>query len=189
MYPSDFERHSQPIRVQMVIDHLGSGGAERQFCMLAKQLKASGFDVSVAIFQPDKFSIDALSDNDIPISILNPRNIIHLVYLMRVFLSRTRPHVVISFLKWSSLMVEAAGAFNRRFGIIVSERILDVSDASIVRLLRCTGHVMADAVVCNSYAQEEQLARTVPWLQDRVSVIVNGVDLDLFRPTVDFRGG
>ena len=175
------DRGSGPLRVQMVIDHLGSGGAERQFCMLAKQLQGRGFDVGALIFQPNTFSADALRDNDIPISILKPRNAIHLAYLIRMFLSRKRPHVVIAFLKWSSLMVELAGAFNRRFAIIVSERILDVSDTTIVRHLRCSAHVMADAVVCNAFAQEKQLSKTVPWLKSRMSVIVNGVELDRFR--------
>ena len=165
----------------MVIDHLGSGGAERQFCMLANQLKERGFNVSVLIFQPNTFSADLLRDNNISISILKPRNAVHLAYLMRAFLLRKRPHVVISFLKWSSLMVELAGVFNRQFPIIVSERILDVSDTSIVRYLRCSAHALADAVVCNSYAQKVQLEKTVPWLKDRVSVIVNGVDLHRFR--------
>ena len=176
------EALGRPLSVQMVIDHLGSGGAERQFCMLANQLKERGFDVSILIFQPNTFSADLLRHNHIPISILRPRNAVHLAFLMRAVLSRKQPHVVISFLKWSSLMVELAGAFNRRFSVIVSERILDVSDTSIVRYLRCSAHVLADAVVCNSYAQKKQLAKTVSWLDDRVSVIVNGVDLHRFRP-------
>lgn len=149
--------------------------------MLANQLKARGFVVSVLTFQPNMFSADLLHDNDIPISVLKPKNAVHLIFLMRVALSQKQPDVVISFLKWASLSVELAGVFGRRLPLVVSERILDISNPSMVRYLRCSAHVLADAVVCNSYAQQKQLGKTVPWLKRRVSVIVNGVDLCRFR--------
>ena len=166
----------------MVIDHLGSGGAERQFCMVARQLKTRGFDVHAIVFQPNDFSAHLLHGFDIPITTLAPRNGFHLLLLMRAFLKRADTQVVIAFLKWSALAVELSSAYWRRFAVIVSERSMELSGRSVKQLVRYNAHVLADAVVCNSYAQRDQLLRVVPWMARRISVIVNGVDLELFRP-------
>lgn len=173
---------AQTVRLVMVIDHLGSGGAERQFCMVAKELKKRGFDIRVVVFQPNAFSAYALQQSDIPITTLRPRNSIHLVTLMRSLLKRAAAHVVISFLKWSSLVVELSGVFGRQFAIVVSERSLEVDDRDVERMIRYRAHYLADSIVCNSFAQRDQLVRVVPRLEARTSVIVNGVDVDLFSP-------
>ena len=170
------------IRVLMVIDHLGAGGAERQFCMVARQLKMRGFDVRVIVFQPNTFSADVLQEYAIPIVTLAPRNRAHLVLLMRRLLMRSDAQVVIAFLKWSSLVVELASVFGRRFAVVVSERSLEVDGRTVERRIRYNAHCLADAVVCNSFAQRDQLVQVAPRMKRRTSVIVNGVDLDYFRP-------
>ena len=169
------------IRLMMVIDQLGSGGAERQFCMLSKRLKERGFDVRVAVFQPNDFSAYVLHESGIPITTLAPRNGAHLVSLMRSLLRRSGTQVVVAFLKWSSLVVELAGFLGRRFAVIVSERSLEVDRQHIERMVRYRMHFLADAVVCNSFAQRDQLVQAVPRIDARTSVIVNGVDLEYFR--------
>ena len=148
--------------------------------MVARLLAERGFDVEVIVFQPNDFSADELRTIGIPISVLEPRNVVDLVLLMRRTLSDSRPDVVLAFLKWSSLVVELAGAWRRDYGVVVSERSLDESGSSIIRFLRYSAHWLADAIVCNSYSQHGQLCRLVPWLRGRTSVIVNGVDLSRF---------
>lgn len=170
------------MRVVMVIDHLGSGGAERQFCMVAKQLKMSGVEVHVVVFQPNNFSGGVLHEYGIPVTTLVPRNVVHLVVLMRSFLLKSGAHVVIAFLKWSSLIVEMASVAGRRFALIVSERSLEVDNRVIERRVRYNVHGLADAIVCNSFAQRDQLVQVAPGMTSRTYVIVNGVDLDHFRP-------
>ena len=169
------------IRVVMVIDHLGSGGAERQFCMVAKQLKMRGIEVHVVVFQPNSFSADVLHEYNIPVTTLSPRNVVHLVVLMRSFLVKSGAHVVIAFLKWSSLIVELASVPGRRFALVVSERSLEVDGRRLERMIRYNVHRLADAIVCNSFAQRDQLVQVAPSMRSRTSVIVNGVDLDHFR--------
>ena len=168
----------------MVIDHLGSGGAERQFCMLAKHLTLRGFDIEVVVFQPGKFSADALRDGGVPVVSLRPRNLIHLIYLIRKKLRGGDTDVVIAFLKWSSLIVELAGLPRRSFITITSERSLDLSGTRLVRYVRYCFHFLADAVVSNSFAQRDQMVRLIPTMKPRLQVIVNGVDLDYFKPAM-----
>ena len=170
------------LHIKMVIDHLGSGGAERQFCMLAKHLTLRGFEVEVVVFQPGKFSADALRDGGVPVVSLRPRNLVHLIYLIRRKLRRGGTDVVIAFLKWSSLIVELAGLPRRSFITITSERSLDLSGTRLVRYVRYCFHFLADAVVSNSFAQRDQMLRLIPTMKPRLKVIVNGVDLDYFKP-------
>ena len=175
-------KEDSTIRVVMVIDHLGSGGAERQFCMVAIQLKMRGVDVHVVVFQPNKFSVDVLHEYNIPVTTLVPRNVVHLIVLMRSFLVKSGAHVVIAFLKWSSLIVELSSVPGRRFSLVVSERSLEVDGRAFERRIRYNVHRLADAIVCNSFAQRNQLVEVAPGVKTRTTVIVNGVDLEYFRP-------
>ena len=178
-------RTERRIRVAMVIDHLGPGGAERQFVMLAKALRDRAFEVSVIIFQPEQYAAAALVSSGIQIVSLQPRNVPHLVYLMHRQLRRLSPDVVIAFLKWSSLIVELASLPKRKFAIIASERNLDRTGIYFERYIRYALHRLADVVVCNAFAQQNEMRRVVPFLSGRIEVIVNGVDLDYFRPSCD----
>ena len=169
-------------QVTMVIDHLGPGGAERQFVMLAVALRKRNYDVRVVIFQPEYFRADALRVHDIPIVALAPRNAVHLVFLIRKELQRAHTNVVIAFLRWSSLVVELAGVFGRHYYVISSERSLDIVGSALKRYLRYSVHRVADVVVSNAFAQRDRMAREAPFLRDRIKVVVNGVDLVGFRP-------
>ena len=166
----------------MVIDHLGPGGAERQFVMLAIALKGRNYDVRVVVFQPEYFRAGALRAHGIVIVSLEPRNLVHLVFAMRRELRRESTDVVIAFLKWSSFVVELAGVPGRNYRLIASERSLDTSGSALIRYLRYTVHRNADVVVSNAFAQRDQMLQEAPFLRERVRVIVNGVDLDGFRP-------
>ena len=150
--------------------------------MLAKLLHERGMDIRVVIFQPKISSSDSLRDSGISIVSLRPWNVLHLVWIMRREVIRGQANVVIAFLKWSSLVVELAGLPQRDFRIIVSERSLDLSGRAVVRWMRYCSHFLADVVVCNAFAQRDRMNRFVPRLKERVHVIVNGVDLDHFRP-------
>lgn len=165
----------------MVIDHLESGGAQRQFSLLATSLGRIGYDVKVIIFRPDYFFGEALQDAGIPIVFLKSRNRFHLWRLMRREIQSWSADVVIGFLPWSNLMVELAGLPRRTFALIVSERGLDVT-LDIKRRIAYHGHRVADVVVSNSHTQEKFVASVLQRWKVRSQVIVNGIDIRYFRP-------
>ena len=171
------------MRITMMIDHLGGGGAERQFCMLALLLQQRGHDVRAVVFQPDVFSAPDLIESGVPIVSLKPRGVIHLVWLVRRAIRDQDDGVVVAFLKWSSLMAELAGLPLRKFTLIASERILDVTGSRIKRRIRYLFHHLADLVVCNAFAQRDRMVAELPILRDRLRVVVNGVDLRYFSVT------
>ena len=165
----------------MVIDHLEPGGAQRQFSLLATSLRRIGYDVTVIVFRPDFFFGEALQAVDIPIVFLKSRNRFHLWFLMRREIHRWSADVVIGFLPWSNLMVELAGLPMRTFGLIVSERGMDVT-LGIKRRIAYHWHRTADVVVSNSHTQEAIVAGVLSRWKVRSQVIVNGVDVRYFRP-------
>ena len=171
------------MRITMMIDHLGGGGAERQFCMLAFLLKQRGHDVQVVVFQPDAFSAPEVIRHGISMVCLRPRSVLHLAWLVRRAIRDQDRDVVVTFLKWSSLMAELAGLPFRRFTLIASERILDVTGSLIKRRIRYLCHHLADTIVCNAFAQRDRMIAELPIIRDRLRVIVNGVDLRYFSLT------
>ena len=171
----------------MVIDHLEPGGAQRQFSLLATSLHRIGYVVKVVVFRPDFFFGDALKA-DIPVVYLKSSSRFHLWFLVQKELQSSDVDVVISFLPWSNLMVELAGLPARTFGLIVSERCLDVT-IGIKRRIAYHCHRLADVVVSNSHAQGEIVARVLRRWKVQAQVIVNGVDIRYFRPAEGERGG
>ena len=168
----------------MVIDHLEPGGAQRQFCLLATSLRRLGFSVKIFVFRPDSFFKDSLQGfGAIPVAYLKSHSRLHLILLVRTAVRQEKPDVVVSFLSWPNLLVELSGVPRRQFGIIVSERNLDMSRWTFKRYLRYFFHRFADSVVSNSYAQRERIEHIASHLVPRASVIVNGVDTQHFRPS------
>ncbi len=169
-------------RVTLVIDQLNSGGAQRQLCMLAVHLKRRGYHVEVLVYWRANFFTGLLREAGIPIVYVPSRNRLYLIYAMRRAVRRSRPDVVISFLSGSNMLAELAALPHRDFAVITSERNLDTSGRSLRRDLRYTLHCFADAVVSNSHSQRDRINQIAPYLEERTHVVVNGVDLDYFRP-------
>lgn len=170
-------------RIKLVIDHLGSGGAQRQICNLAICLKRRGFEVEVLTYWPHDFYASLLAKANIPLVYVSSHNRLHLIYAMRKAIRKNRPQAVIAFLSGPSLLVELAGLPKRNFAIIVSERSLDVSSIkSLRRSLKYFFHRFTDAVVSNSHAQRDRIKIIAPYLEKQNQVIINSVDLDCFKP-------
>ena len=166
-----------PVRVVMLIDQLEAGGAQRQFCLLASALQQKGCAVDVLHYGDDEFFADSLRDGGtIPTARLQCRSLPHLVFRVRQALRRRAPDTVIAFLHGPSLLAELAGLPRRRFGVIVSQRNLDVAPRGPKRAVRYFLHRFADVVVSNSYAQRDRIDQIAPHLNEKTTVIVNGVD-------------
>lgn len=172
----------KPRRVVLVIDELNSGGAQRDLARLAAGLAAAGYETSVLAYWPGDFFASDLAKAGVPVTHLRSRNRLHLIWAMRRAIRRSRPDVVISFLRGSNALAELAALPRRNFALIALELNLDTQGNGIKRAVRYALHRVADAVVANSHAQRERIDEIAPFLSDRTSVIVNGVDLQAFAP-------
>ena len=166
-------------RVTLVIDQLEAGGAQRQLYLLANGLKQRGCEVAVLVFRPRGFFADVFARAGISCSYVRSRNLLETVYGMRAAVRRSAPDAVIAYLPGASALAELASRPRRRFVVVVSERKLNPRSGEQIRYRL---HRLADAVVCNSHAQQQHLRTIAPYLDARTVVIVNGVDVQGFRP-------
>lgn len=179
---TDSQPERRPIRVTLFIDSLGPGGAQRQMSLLAVLLKRRGYDVDVLTYRPLRFFDDEVEAAGVPVRRVGSGKLLR-PFAVRRALRERAPDAVIAFLDGPNVYAELSGLPSRRFALIVSERSVrpGVSMKDRIRLLL---HRTADAIVANSEQGRRHLLRNAPWLADKVEVILNGVELDRFRPAV-----
>ena len=173
------------MKLLLIIDHFGSGGAQRQMVELACGLKRRGHAVEMFVYHPQRdFFRKSLEDHQIVIhEPLGGRGLsIGVIKRLAALMHRGRFDVSVSFLPTANIFAELASLVAPRTKLVVSERTSFHDDKSAVgALLRRLLHLLSDWVVANSETQAAWL-RTRPWLKNRVSCVYNGVDLRRFQP-------
>jgi glycosyltransferase involved in cell wall biosynthesis len=174
------------MKLLLIIDHFGSGGAQRQMVELACGLKRSGHAVEMFVYYPQhdffRASLDAYQ------ILIHERpegrgSSIGIIKRLAALMRRGRFDVAVSFLPTANIFAELASMVAPGTKLVVSERTSFHDDkAPIGALLRRLLHLLADWVVANSETQAAWL-RTRPWLRNRVSCIYNGIDLSRFQPS------
>jgi glycosyltransferase involved in cell wall biosynthesis len=169
------------MRILCVIDHFGSGGAQRQMVNLACGLKAKSHHVEMFIYHPGQsFFRSAIDLAGIPVHEMKKGQGFSLKVLWNLMrlLRRGRYDAVISFLDAPNIYVELASIAARPTKVIVSERSSGLAEKKrFVGFMRRVLHSLADAVVANSYSHAAWLTR-YPWLTRKVKAIYNGYSLE-----------
>ena len=171
------------IRITFVIDKLEPGGTQRQLVMLAAALIDRGYEIETLVYHRNGFFTDDLAEVGVSVNYVPFRNKAHLVRAMRKAIQTSRPDVVISCLPGPNTLMGLIGVFRRRFALITSERCFDIVGRNWKCFVRYGPHLLADAVICNSYTQYHHILEVFPRLEDRTQIITNGVDLEKFAPT------
>jgi glycosyltransferase involved in cell wall biosynthesis len=173
------------MKVLLVIDHFGSGGAQRQIVELACGLASRGHSVEMFIYFPRlDFFRARLDEHHIVVHEVSKELVgsARVVTALSSLLRSGAFDVVASYLSTANVYAELACVAAPGTRLVVSERTSFHDDRSVLgALARRLLHVLADRVVANSETQAAWLARK-PWLRNRVSCIYNGVDLNEFHP-------
>lgn len=165
-------------------DSLGPGGAQRQLVGLACMLKENGYNVSVLLYYDNPFYKPTLDKAGIESVVIgNTANPIkRLCKLYRYF--RKQPcDVVISYQETPSLIASIFRPLFKWQKLIVSERNT-TQKLTIKDKLRFWAYRFADKIVPNSYSQADFINSVYPRLSDKVIVITNFVDTNIFVPSV-----
>lgn len=170
------------MRLLLLIDNLGAGGAQRQLVGLASFLKGRGYDVIVACYFDNQFHVDKLLSDGVPYVYLKKarKSSTRIWYIAR-YINRIKPDVVISYLETPSICACISKCFNHRFRLIVSERNT-TQKTGINERIRFRLFRLADFIVPNAYSQENYIKKTFSWLAPKVVTIPNFVDLQYFTP-------
>lgn len=171
------------MRVLCVIDHFGSGGAQRQMVSLAIGLRRKGHDVTCFCYYPQyDFFRSELDGEGVPVHVEAKRSRIgfNVIVAIRKFLRDRKVDAVVAFMETPSIYAEIA-AIGLPVRVVASERI-DPPGARLTAFLfiRSLLHRAADCVVANSATSREMWVQLVPGLRKRFRVIRNGVDLQYF---------
>lgn len=168
-------------KIILFTDSLGAGGAQRQLVGLAIMLKDAGYEVTVATYYDIDFYKYRLDENSVR-NILIPQanNILKRIMAVRSFLKKERPDCVIAYQETPSLIACIAKASGCKFRLIVSERNTTQTIGMNERV-RFFLYRWADAIVPNSYAQQDFLSTHYAWMKCKLKAITNFVDLDHFN--------
>ena len=180
----------------MLIDHFGSGGAQRQIVYVAKGLKRMGYDVEFAIYYPEyrhfRLEVELF---DIPINEIRKSNRFDLSAIKQLvaLIKKNKVSHIVSFLDTPNVYAELVSWLTDA-RVVVSERSTfpDINRIGIKRSLQCSLHRFADVVVANSLSHSAALKTKFPFLRKKVKTIYNVVDEKFFeisgrRQVVDCR--
>jgi len=165
------------VRISLLIDNLGSGGAQRQIVLLAIELDKLGHHVDLVIYGLNKHMAYMLDETNVNLivaieneGVAKIRRSINIVLLIRSI----RPDVLISYLDTPNKLSCIYKFFHPKVLWIPSERNLNSGSGWQVHWRKVI-YFMAKVVVCNSHAQSCWLLSQSILNKDKVIVIWNGV--------------
>jgi glycosyltransferase involved in cell wall biosynthesis len=174
-----------PMKVLLIIDHFGSGGAQRQIVELACGLKLRGHTVEMFVYFPEHDFFRARLDEHQIVIHDRPsgrETSFKVIWRLASIMRSGGFDVAVSYLATANMYAELARVAVPGTRLIVSERTSFRDDKSASSaLLRRLLYLLSDRVVANSESQAAWL-NGKPWLKGRVSCIYNGVDLNSFQP-------
>ena len=171
------------MRILLVIDHLGIGGAQRQLANLALGLRQSGCAVDIFVYHAAAdFEADLVAGGvGVVRNLKRWRYSISPVTRLARQLRRGAYDVALAYLYTPSFYLELASIASPATRVVVSERSqFPPGRLSIRRRVLESFHRLADCVVANSHTHAQRLEREFPWMCERIRVIYNGVKPTLF---------
>lgn len=174
------------MRLLLVIDRFGSGGAQTQMALLAQRIRAAGHDPIVATYHPNDLSIQKEYLKYVELVSLRKTSKfdVSIVFQIADTIRDRRPDAIISFLTTPNVYAVLAAVFSGFSGpVVCSERNTFPRSRPSVRELaaRLPLH-RATWVTANTQAQAAAISRALPSLAAKIRTIPNAVDHTRFTP-------
>lgn len=172
------------MKILCITENLGSGGAERQLCGLAIELKKKGHDVKVVTYLEKQFYEPLLINAGVNYE-LHTELFSKCTRAWRIakLIRKEKADVVISFLTAVNKTLCLAKPFFKA-KLIISERNTNLS-VSTTDKITYNLYRLADKIVCNSYSQKKFVETNFPHLKHKTMTITNFVDTEKFKPSKD----
>lgn len=177
------------MRILLLIDSLGSGGAQRQIVGLARLLQEREYQIKIIYYHPTCFYQSYLDEYHLPNEYVNvSQNKIKRLFQISRTIRKFNPNVVISYLDAPNMIACILKVLGMKFRLIASERntsqSLTKAEKKKFFLLR-----FADVIVSNSHSQDQFIKKHFPHLYHKVHTIINFVDLETFNPALNKKRG
>jgi glycosyltransferase involved in cell wall biosynthesis len=174
---------SKQMKILCVIDHFGSGGAQRQLVTLAIQLASLGHEVHFFIYYPGyDFFRDEVQQAGIRVyECPKRRKGFSLAVLkdLRNLIIDNKYDIALAFLDTPSIYLLLAGIATKT-KLIVSDRSSYIKNNSIGLKFKRQLYRLADNIVANSFTQHNWLVNCAYMLSNKVITIYNGYDTKIF---------
>ena len=177
------------MKICCLIDTLNSGGAQRQMTWLIRALVGKGHDVRLLNYHKFDHYLPEIEACGVERELVTSDSKIGRFWKFRKAIRRNRPDVIISFLDTPNFIGLFAGASPNKIPVIVSERNHDIGGVNRTNKLRFNAFRMASKVVTNCYSQNEFVREHFPFLNHKLSTILNCVDLEKFSPSPEQPAG
>lgn len=171
------------MKILLVIDSLGSGGAQRLFAHLACELRRLDHEVDVFVYdQSDFYDADFIAAGVRIIRASKEKAGFSFGVLFALIKTyRMKYDQIFSAMHAPSFYAALAKIFVRKSTLSVCEYSSSHSKTSRIRkLLFYISTLLADQVICNSNA-EAQLIKNLPGRTKKLSAIWNGYNVDDFQ--------
>jgi len=175
------------MRLLFIIDHLSSGGAQRQLVTLAVRLVEQGHQVQLLYYHDSEFQLERAVSGGVECKKIASRGRLQRLFLIRDEIRFRKPDVILAYLTGASVQAVIARFLSRvKCPVIVSERNQIAGTKSRLRLdVASLVYFFADAVVLNAHHVRLEFEKRYPWLRRSLKTIWNGVDLDFFSPSCE----
>lgn len=171
------------MKILLVTEGLGSGGAERQLVGLATTLKKIGYDVFVLTYYKKDFYKSVLDDNNIPNEVYGAalNKYFRFITLTRR-INSYNPTIIISFLPGSNVALGLAKILGLlKSKLVLSERSFTLKWTYKTKLYYSL-YWKADAIITNSKAEADNIKNVFPNYTHKIGYIHNFVDFEKFKP-------
>lgn len=170
------------MRILLLIDSLGPGGAQRQMVGLAKLLQGRGNQIKVVYYHPIYFYRAYLDKYHIQNEYVEgAQNIAKRIFQIARVIGQFHPEVVISYLDTPNMIACLIKVLGMKYRLIASERntsqLLNRKEKAKFFLLR-----WANVIVSNSFSQKQFIEKYYPQYREKTIVIINFVDLETYCP-------
>ena len=167
------------MKIALLADSLGFGGAQRQIANLAVELKTRGHEVDFVRYCKDDFYLYLLEEANIKPITVESENAISRLFKIRKIIKKLDPDVLISFMTTPNFCASVASIGKHKWKLIVSERIANNSAFLNKKAIFMKNFQAkyADAIVCNSKTAQGLWEKYYPETKDKLSTIYNIIDV------------
>lgn len=171
-------------RILLLIDSLGSGGAQNQLTLLAQSLKRSGYQVTLVTYFEEDFFKYRLEETQIEHLHFQKESLLGLsvVISIRALIKQRKFDVVIAYMDTPNFYAVCATKW-LNIKTIISYRqttSFDTLSKLGIKLKKWTNK-QADCIVCNSVHERKRWAEAQPIIISKLYTIYNGIDQEIYQ--------